>query len=143
MDVRRITAEETRALRHSVLRPDQPLAACAYPLDSEPQTGHFGAFRDGRLVGVASIFQEAEEGGDPSAWRIRGMATLGEVRGAGFGGALLEACLRHATAHAGSRVWCNGRTTVAGFYERYGFSIRGEEFDLPGLGPHFLLVHAL
>ena len=30
--------------------------------------------------------------------------------------------------------WCNGRTTVWGFYSRFGFEKEGEEFDLPGLG---------
>ena len=143
MDVRQITAEETRPVRHAILRPSQPLSQCVYPLDAETRTGHFGAFREGELVGVASIFQQAEEGEDSTAWRIRGMATLEEVRGDGFGGALLEACLRHAAGLGGRKVWCNGRTMVVGFYGRHGFAVRGEEFDLPGLGPHVVMERML
>ncbi|TPW08355.1 MAG: acetyltransferase, partial [bacterium] len=70
-------------------------------------------------------------------WRLRGMATLPEARGTGLGGALLEACLDHIARNGGTRLWCNARTTAAGFYVRYSFNIHGEAFDLPGIGPHY------
>jgi predicted GNAT family N-acyltransferase len=37
-------------------------------------------------------------------------------------------------------VWCNARTPARGFYERAGFAAVGEEFALPDIGPHFLMV---
>jgi hypothetical protein len=36
-------------------------------------------------------------------------------------------------------VWCNARTPAAGFYGRAGFATEGEEFELPSIGPHFLM----
>ncbi|MEE8526261.1 MAG: GNAT family N-acetyltransferase [Thermoanaerobaculia bacterium] len=143
MKIQRITAAEARPLRHRVLRPHQPLDACVYPDDDHPDSGHFGVLLDDELVGAASIYQQSDAGDDPAAWRIRGMVNLEEVRGRGYGGALLEACLRHAADHGGRRVWCNGRSTVAGFYERFGFSVKGEEFDIPGLGPHLVMEKML
>jgi GNAT superfamily N-acetyltransferase len=126
-----------RELRHLLLRPHQRPEDLVYEGDDAPDALHLGAFEDGRLVGIASIARDPPPGSrDPSAWRIRGMATLPEVRGRGIGGALLEACLTHARSRGASLVWCNGRVPAVAFYRRHGFaSVRGP-FELPGTGPH-------
>jgi predicted GNAT family N-acyltransferase len=67
------------------------------------------------------------------------MATLPSQRGRGLGAELLASCLTHAREHGGRRVWCNARTPVLGFYERFGFAADGEEFDIPDLGPHVVM----
>ncbi len=139
-----ISAEQTHSLRHRVLRPHQPPEACFYPLDQEPSSGHYGVSPDGRIVAVGSIFLEARpDAEDPTAWRIRGMATDPDHRGSGFGGKVLAALVEHARERGGREVWCNGRTTVEGFYGRFGFEAHGEVFDLPGLGPHLVMVRRL
>jgi predicted NBD/HSP70 family sugar kinase/predicted GNAT family N-acyltransferase len=139
--VRTITASQARSLRQAVLRPNQPPEACVYDGDEDPQSAHFGAVAEQELVGIVSIYQQREDGQrDPFAWRLRGMATLETVRGQGFGVALLEACMQHARSQGGMRLWCNARTTVAGFYGGFGFEVQGKEFDLPGLGPHVVMA---
>ena len=60
--IRRIDAADTRPLRHAILRPNQPFEATVYPLDDEPTSGHLGVFLGDRLVGVASVFNEAHPG---------------------------------------------------------------------------------
>jgi ribosomal protein S18 acetylase RimI-like enzyme len=70
---------------------------------------------------------------------VRGRTTTPGARGTGVGAALLGACVEHARAHGGRRVWCNARTPARGFYERAGFAAEGEEFELPGIGPHYLM----
>jgi predicted GNAT family N-acyltransferase len=65
------------------------------------------------------------------------MATTPEVRGLGYGRALIMACLRHVVAHGGLTLWCNGRTTAAGFYTALGFTRLGEEF-VTETGPHYV-----
>lgn len=140
----RITAEQAQPLRHAVLRPHQTLAHCVYQGDEEPQSAHFGVVLEGKIVGVASIYNQREDGTpDPFSWRLRGMANREDVRGRGYGLALIEACVRHATDQGGLRLWCNARTTAVGFYQRAGFEVVGEEFDLPGLGPHRVLERSL
>ncbi len=142
--VKAIPAPATQPLRHLILRPNQPVDECIYPGDEDSGTAHFGAFLEGKLIGVASIYNQSLEGeGSPDVWRIRGMVTLEEMRGRGCGGRLLEACFDHAQSHNGDEIWCNARTTVMGFYERFGFRKQGEEFDLPGIGPHFVMVAKL
>ncbi len=139
-----IPAAATRGLRHRVLRPDQDKSACIYPLDEAPTSAHFGAFRNRTLVGIASLFQEPQpEATETLAphedWRLRGMATDPAARGEGYGGALLRACLKQVESFGGRRLWCNGRVDVWGFYRHHGFQRVGDSFDLPGLGPHYVM----
>jgi predicted GNAT family N-acyltransferase len=138
--IRPITAAEARPLRHAVLRPGEPAEQIVFPGDDDPRAWHLGAFRDGRLVGIASIYVEPMPDvldAAPTDWRLRGMATAAEVRGAGLGGELLAACIEHVRDAGGTRLWCNARTPAAGFYKRYRFTTHGEEFDIPGIGPHY------
>lgn len=142
--IRPIDAEDTRALRHAVLRPDQPFEATRYEEDAAPETTHFGCFRAGKLVGVASVYREpSPEDEDAQGWRLRGMATDPEVRGLGCGRALLEAVADHAAGRAGDVLWCNARSTAAGFYLGANFRQIGAEYDVPGLGPHYFMQRQL
>ena len=98
----------------------------------------------GRLVGVASVYHEAQPGEtDPQAWRLRGMAIYAEQRGQGIGSALMHACLDHVRAHGGAVLWFNARTTAAGFYSRFGFAVQGDVFAIEGLGPHVVMTCGL
>jgi GNAT superfamily N-acetyltransferase len=144
--VERVAPDAVRPLRQKVLRPHQTLADQVYAGDDAPDAGHFAAYSDRDAdtpIGIASITPEPFPGGGgtrPGDWRVRGMATDPDRgRGLGAGGALLRACLDHARAHGARRVWCNARSPVRGFYEREGFTVEGAEFELPRIGPHFLM----
>lgn len=138
--VRAVSAAQTRPVRRAVLRPHQPPEASLYPHDEAAGAFHVGAFAQGALVGVASVYHErAPHRPERDAWRLRGMATLPEARGKGLGGRLLQACIAHVASQHGDLLWCNARTTASGFYLRHGFRQVGDTFDLPGLGPHWLM----
>jgi predicted GNAT family N-acyltransferase len=139
--IRRVTAEEVRPLRHTVLRPSQPFQETLYPGDD---TGvHLGAFDGERLVGIASLYEEDRAGGPAGGWRLRGMATDAGVRGAGFGAALLTGCLEHVAAAGGTELWCNARLPAVGFYRRAGLEVVSDEFEVPGIGPHVVMTVAV
>jgi len=144
IDIRAITAAETLPLRSSILRPGRPLTAAQFPGDDLPTTKHFGAFREGGIVGIASLFHaELPECAGEPALQLRGMATASEVRGAGFGRALVAACLAF-TKDSGMRlIWCNARTSAVGFYRKLDWKILSEEFDVPDVGPHFRMWRRL
>jgi predicted GNAT family N-acyltransferase len=36
-------------------------------------------------------------------------------------------------------VWCNARTPARAFYERAGFRTVSDEFELPEIGPHYVM----
>ncbi|MDX6727430.1 MAG: hypothetical protein QOK49_2235 [Baekduia sp.] len=144
MRVRAVAPAVVRPLRQAVLRPHQTVAEQVYPGDDAAGAGHFAAYSEEDVVGVASITPEAHPHDPrPGDWRIRGMATAPEARGLGAGAELLTACLTHARAGGARRVWCNARSPVRAFYEREGFVVEGPEFTLPEIGPHFLMVLTL
>ncbi len=146
LEIRPITAAETLDLRHTILRAGLPRETAIFPGDDAPSSRHFGAFRDGLLVGVATMHyvplldQPDHEG---SAFQVRGMATAEEVRGTGAGSALLAECIAEARRAGVNWLWCNARTPALGFYARHGFKIQGGVFDIPTAGPHVRMLRAV
>lgn len=139
-----VDASVVRLLRQEVLRPHQTPAQLIYPGDAAPETLHAAVSNGARVVGVATVSSQAHPN-DPrsSDWRIRGMATTSDMRGRGIGAALLAYCEAHARAHGGGRLWCNARAAARGFYQRAGFAIEGDAFELPTIGPHYLMSKPL
>jgi GNAT superfamily N-acetyltransferase len=138
VDVRRIPASETRALRQLVLRPGRPFAETAFSGDEDRATAHFGAFRGGELLAIATLLDAPHpERAGVRACQVRGMASHPSVRGAGFGAAALAACVAEARERGAALLWCNAREAARGFYLRAGFAVLGERFEIEGIGPHF------
>jgi ribosomal protein S18 acetylase RimI-like enzyme len=133
-------------VRHRVLRPHQPDPAVVLPGDDHPRALHVAA-RDasGAVVGAATAFPEGPPWDPelPAAWRLRGMATDAALQGRGVGRGVLDALLAGIVARGGALVWCNARTTAAGFYERAGFHVVGDVFEIPDLGPHARMARPL
>lgn len=141
--VREVPVAQVWLIRHQVLHPGLPLESSRYPEDDLPGARHFAALQGRRLVGAASVYHQ-----DPPAqyavpglmpdqgWHLRGMATLDEVRGTGAGSAVLHTALTYALLAGAGALWCKARASVAGFYRNHGFQPLGEEFEIPGLGPH-------
>jgi ribosomal protein S18 acetylase RimI-like enzyme len=116
-----------------VLRPHQSLEELA----AHEPSGSFaaGVFDGDELVAVGLVGPEGESG----AWRVRGMATAPRARGRGAGTAVLAALLEHAARHGANRVWCNVRIGARSLYERAGFRVTSDEFELPQIGPHVVM----
>ena len=144
MDVRRITSQEARTVRLPVLRKGLPPESAVLPHDDDPETEHFGAFDDERLIGVATFFPETCPG-RPSvpACRLRGMATISDRQRSGAGRALIARGVRAAKERGALVMWCNARVSAQGFYEKVGFVAEGPQFDLPVAGPHYVMVKDL
>jgi GNAT superfamily N-acetyltransferase len=94
-----------------------------------------GAFDGEELIAVGFVAPDGELG----AWRVRGMATAPHARGRGAGTLVLEALLRHATTRGAQRIWCNARTPARSLYERAGLSVVSEAFEIPDIGPHYVM----
>jgi GNAT superfamily N-acetyltransferase len=144
VEVRKIAAAETVPLRHAVLRPGRPVETAFFQGDDLASTTHFGAFRDGQLLCIASLFK-AELPDEPgvAAIQLRGMATAAEAQRTGLGRALVLGCVAFARENGARLLWCNARTYASGFYSKLGFEIVGKEFDIPDVGPHYRMKFAL
>jgi len=138
--IRQISAAVTRPLRQAILRPHQRVEELVYPGDDSPDAAHFGAFLDGELIGIASVYHEPpHDETDEKAWRLRGMAVVSRLHRNGIGSLLLRACVDHARQHGGTTMWFNARTPAVPFYQAHGFQVRGREFLLPNIGPHYFM----
>jgi GNAT superfamily N-acetyltransferase len=134
VSVRPVDPALTRPLRQRVLRPHESLEELA---SHEPPGVHaVGAFDGDELVGVGFVCPD----GGPGEWRVRGMATIPEARGRGVGSAILAALVDHARAQGATLVWCNARTPARSLYARAGFGVESEEFEITGIGPHFVMA---
>jgi GNAT superfamily N-acetyltransferase len=139
-EIRAISAAEVLQLRHTLLRPDLPADKLVYPGDLDDDAGHYGAFVDGTLVGIASVYEMGESfEREPGIWRLRGMAVEEHLRGRGLGARLVLATFDHARRHGGTLYWCQARTVARGFYERLGLEAVGDEFIVPNVGPHYIM----
>lgn len=136
-----VAPEVTYELRGAILRPNG--GEITWDGDDDPGTFHLAAHApDGTVVGVVR-FSPASCPWRPLAatpWQLRGMATDETVRGSGAGRAMVRDGLERVAARGGDLVWCDARTSAAGFYERMGFTVVTDEFDKPGIGPHVGMV---
>ncbi len=137
VSLRPVPVALTRILRQAILRPHETVeqVAAHEPADAFA----VGAFAGRRLVSVGFVAPD----GEPGAWRVRGMATAADARGRGAGSAVLDELVRHASERGASRVWCNARTPARSLYERAGFTPISDEFQLPEIGPHFVMERVL
>ena len=127
-----------------MLRSGRPAEDAVLPDDEDAETLHLGAINEDTIVGVASLFKEPLPGdADAGAWRLRGMAVSPTAQGNSHGKALLLSCLDHVAAQGGNVLWCNARTSATGFYLSCGFQVQGEEFEIPGIGPHFVMLRRI
>ena len=132
------------ALRRQVLRPGQPWSSVNHDYDSWPETFHVAAFGPrGEVAACASFHPDTaphRPASDPAhTWRLRGMASLPELRGQGYGAAALRYGIAEIRRRGGTLLWCNARSGALGFYLRLGFSVVGDEFEIPPIGPHYVM----
>ncbi|MGY1601039.1 GNAT family N-acetyltransferase [Geodermatophilus sp. SYSU D00815] len=106
--------------------------------DDAPYTLHLAARLDGgEIVGVVRFHpRDCPWRDTEGSWQLRGMATDPRVRGRGVGRALVADGLVRVSAMGAQLVWCDARKAAVGFYERIGFTVVTDEYDLRPVGPH-------
>jgi predicted GNAT family N-acyltransferase len=141
--VRRGAAGEVIDLRHRILRAGLPRETAMFDGDDHPDARHVvAAAPDGTIVGCATLHASVWRG-EP-AFQLRGMATEPAFQGAGVGGAMLAQAERLVFAEtAVRRMWCNARLPAVGFYERLGWRVVSEVFEIPTAGPHVKMTKSL
>ena len=165
--VRIARPEELVPLRHAVLRTGLPIFDACFPGDELPTTLHLGAFTSSGHVVCCGTYvvqpfssvhpdvtkeqaryaagrYEVTDLEDRPAFRLRGMATEADYRGAGVGQALLaysEQLIRSQSEHR--LLWCDARLPAIRFYEKLGWRVVSDRYFVPTAGPHHRMLKLL
>jgi GNAT superfamily N-acetyltransferase len=138
--VRSARSEEIIDLRHRVLRQNLPRTEAIFPGDDLPTSYHFAACTSaGEVIGCTTFHLNSWE--NQPAYQLRGMATDPTWAGKGIGRAVVTYSID--TIKAASHVhlfWCNARLIAIPFYEKLGWRIASERFEIPTAGPHHRMV---
>jgi GNAT superfamily N-acetyltransferase len=142
IEIRRVGVEKILDLRHRILRAGLPPESARFEGDEAETTLHFAALTaepSGRAghqaVGCLSLMLNSFHA-EP-AWQLRGMAVDEAHQRRGLGRELLaQAEAAAASESQAGLLWCNARLPAAGFYQKQGWAIVSEVFEIPTAGPH-------
>ena len=142
--IKEIPALETFSVRHPVLRPGKNIETCHFDGDNLESTRHFGLFIDDELAGVASLFKSNSDlFQEKEQFQLRGMAVLEKFQKKGIGESLVKYAEENAKSRSGKLIWFNAREVAVRFYEKMGYQIIGEPFDIGDIGKHFVMYKIL
>ncbi len=135
-----VAAEEILPIRNEVLREGKlTLDECRFPSDLNEGAFHLGNFEEDQLVSIASFHPQNVEGHIGTGYQLRGMATVPGFQGKGMGSRLLGFAIVYLGGQQIDYLWCNARKAALNFYADIGFEIISEEFDVPGIGSHYMM----
>lgn len=145
IEVRRISAEQTRELRFLVLWPHKSgIEDCIIDIDKREDAMHFGAFLDNKLIGVASVFEMSSDKIDYNKqFRLRAMASHPEYRGINAGKAIVEFAIEVCRSKGADVLWCDARKVALGFYEKLGFNRIDSWYDISPIGLHQFMYYPM
>jgi len=135
--IKLISQEAVLPLRSLVLREGKPLKDCVLPSDSIENAFHLGYFSNHEIVSIASFLPSSHFENMGTGYQLRGMATHPDFGGKGYGSALIQFASEYLRTINTDYIWCNARVAAVPFYEKIGFEIQSEEFDIPGIGLHY------
>ena len=142
--IKKISAQETFIVRHPVLRKGKSIETCAFEGDDLETTHHFGIFDNSSLIGIISLFLKTNPiFAENLQSQVRGMAIVESHQKKGFGEALVKHCEEHCISNEFNLIWFNARTAAVGFYKKMGYEIKGNSFDIPEVGEHYLMYKKL
>lgn len=138
--IRFINVEELLSIRNEVLREGKlTLDECRFPTDHMEGAFHLGYYQNDELACIVSFHPQGYGDFDGKAYQLRGMATIEKYRGKGLGNQLVNFALVYLRGQKANYVWCNARKKAVQFYHNAGFEIISPEFEVPGIGPHFVM----
>lgn len=135
-----IEVEDLLAIRNEVLREGRlTLNECRFPTDKIEGAFHLGFYKDDELACILSFHPQTYGEFTGMGYQLRGMATIEKYRGLGFGNQLVNFALTYLRGQKVNYAWCNARKKAVPFYHNTGFEIVSAEFEVPGIGPHYVM----
>ena len=136
-----VPLEVVLPLRSKMLRNGAPENECIFPTDSSIGIFHLAYYLDDtEIATVATFYPQAIKGKETSGYQLRGMATDTPYFGKGYGAVLIKYAVDYIKAAKAEYIWCNARSSAVDFYKKQGFEVISEEFEIPGVGPHYIMI---
>jgi predicted GNAT family N-acyltransferase len=136
------SAMDLRPLRFLVLWPHKgSVEECLLEADFLPTTRHFAAVNDHQeVVACCTVMSDSRDiDGENYPLRLRAMASHPMVRGLGMAKGLLA----FAAIQMGSQnMWCDARELAVPFYQKCGWQVKSDPYEIPIIGTHFLMVYS-
>jgi len=124
-------------MRLEILRKPLGLQFTQEELEKEKDEVMMGAFEDDKMLGCCMLIKEPG-----NTLRLRQMAVLNNVQGKGIGRALMNFAENIARDMGYKKLTMHARKTAAGFYEKQGYQVAGDEF-LEVTIPHYVMEKEL
>jgi GNAT superfamily N-acetyltransferase len=142
--IKSISAEETYIIRQAILRAGRPIEDCIFDGDTWESTFHLGLFYKAYLIGVASYMKNKNVVfSEETQYQLRGMAILKNYQKKGLGKLIITEGEEKLRILNVSRLWFNAREIALRFYKNHGYETQGSEFNIEGVGIHFLMTKNL
>jgi GNAT superfamily N-acetyltransferase len=139
-----IQSAELLSVRNIVLREGKLTNnECRFPTDEIEGAFHLGYFVDDELATVVSLHPQNYGEIAGIGYQLRGMATLAEYRGKGLGKLIVDFAIGQLRKRGADYIWCNARKVASKFYKDCGFKIISNEFEIKGIGPHYVMCRKL
>jgi predicted GNAT family N-acyltransferase len=124
-------------LRKEILRKPLGLNFSQEELEREKDNLLMAAFDDDKMLACCMLVEE-----DPQTVRLRQMAVLNDLQGQGIGKALMQFAENLARDRGYQKITMHARKNAAGFYEKMGYRIIGDEFIEITI-PHYVMEKSL
>lgn len=138
--VKFIPVDLTLDLRSRILRNGKPLVECSFPTDQVEGIFHLAFYVDDTIATIASFFPNNYKDNKELGYQLRGMATDLQYAGKGYGKQLIEFAVKYIKNTNAQYIWCNARSSAVKFYQKLGFQLVSDEFEIAGVGPHYEMI---
>jgi GNAT superfamily N-acetyltransferase len=138
--IRFIEVKNILSIRNDILREGKlTLDECRFPTDKIAGAFHLGYYKDEELACIASFHPQNYGEFTGKGYQLRGMATIEKYRGQGIGNLVVNFAIVYLRGQKANYVWCNVRKKALRFYLNMGFEVISPEFEVAGIGPHYVL----
>ncbi|MFZ4768700.1 MAG: GNAT family N-acetyltransferase [Ferruginibacter sp.] len=124
-------------LRYSVMREPLGLGFTEEELEMEAENIHIAAFEDEEILGCCMLSKV-----DNDILQLRQMAVKDKLQRKGIGGSILAFAENVSRDKGFKKIIMHSRDTAVGFYEKFGYKIKGEPFIEVKI-PHRIMEKAL
>jgi predicted GNAT family N-acyltransferase len=124
-------------MRTDILRKPLGLIFTPEELEKEKDEILIGAFEDEKMLGCCMLIKQPDK-----SVRLRQMAVMNNLQGKGIGRALMNFAENIARDMGYKTLAMHARKTAAGFYEKLGYKVTGDEFEEVTI-PHYVMEKKL